>query len=84
MRTETLKRTPPNRTETQRPENWNNIPQLHRTNVNARRQNKCWVNKKNRDRKEDYIAISQKPKVKVETEKINKLLLNIQTDNITE
>ena len=51
---------------------------------NTRRQNRCRVNKENHDWKEDYITISllkqHWKKVKVETEKVNKLLQNISTD----
>ena len=39
------------------------IPHLHKTNVNARRQNKCRVDKENQNWKEDDITISQEPKL---------------------
>ena len=49
-------------------------PQYHRPNVNSRKQNDYRFNKKNQDWKEDYITISQDPKlerVNVETETVN-------------
>ena len=51
------------------------------------KQNKCRFNKENHKWKEDYITITQETrleKVKVETEKIKKLLSNIPRSNIIE
>ena len=46
--------------------NWNTIywkPQYYTTNVNTRSQNAYRVNKEMHDCKEDYITISQKPRL---------------------
>ena len=59
-------------------------PKHHKTNVNGWRQIKCRVHKENNDWKEDYITIpseTKMEKVKVETEKVNKLIPPV---NITE
>ncbi len=57
-------------------------PQNHKTNVNARKQNKLRVNKKNNDWKENDITIVQEPGLeKCEGRNWN---TNISTSNITE
>ena len=50
-------------------------------------QNRCCVNQENHNWKEDYITIRQEArleKAKEETEKVNRLLPNIPTVNISE
>ena len=56
-----------------------NTTHPNKTNVEARRQNKCRVNKENYDKKEDYITILQEPKlekIKKETEKGKQIIVN--------
>ena len=53
----------------------------HKTNVNTKEQNKCRVNKEG---KLPFFRIQDWKKVKVETEKVNKLIPHIPTINITE
>ena len=73
-----------NQIETQNTKNWN-ITHPSTTKYNTRGENKCRVDKENHDWKEDYINIpkeSRLEKVKVETEKVDKLLPNIPMGNI--
>ena len=57
-------------------------------NVNTEKQNKFRVNKEKHDWNEDYITISQEPRLEkkpsVETEIVNELSINIPTGDITE
>ena len=61
--------------------------QQHSTKTNQRKQEKFRINKKKKRKEKDYITISKETipeKVEGDTEKLNKLLKHIPTDNNTE